>query len=182
MSDRDKHIIQLRTSLEEVRHEMTSMPEYNLEYSEILTSGEPSQIRLDSLIDMLKSVCTGFGGHYSSVAQIKDQICDSLDELQAMVGMHESLVYPFLKYADKLDHSLFDGSIYTIIQVLKDSADKVRAALTMKPWEVDESLDETYQLFADTLSLFTDKIIRYIDVHDRFVYPVAIDREETFDL
>lgn len=181
MNHRDNHIEQLKEKVEQVQKTVWSIPDFDRESTEMLSGGEPLDVELNTIIGELKEICTKFGKIHLT-GEINTHVCDSLDELYTMVGMHERLIYPFLRPDITWDHSLFDGSIYTIIQVLKDSADKIRATLAMKPWEKTNELDGTYQAFVQTLSLFTDKILKYMDVHDRYIYPIAIEREETFDL
>lgn len=133
-----------------------------------------------TMFKTITGLCKEYQRIYPKATPKLNEVCNAYIELDMMVNLHERLLYPYFNVLNsKLDkHTLFDGSIFSVISVLQNSSDKIRAVLNMKQWEQYADECPSYHSFSNLLTSLSPKILAYLDMHDRYIYPEAIRLEE----
>jgi hypothetical protein len=133
-----------------------------------------------TMFKMIIELCKEYQRIYPRTSSRLSEVCHAYTELDMMVNLHVRLLYPYFNILQNKEdrYTLFDGSIYSVIHVLQNSSDKIRSALNLKQWESVSGECNTYQSFSKLLSDLCPKVMAYLDIHDRYIYPEAIRLEE----
>ncbi len=165
-----------------LQEDVVSFPEVKVEeptYDSIIHEFEKFS-GFKPMYERIVAICQEYQRIYKINTPKMGDVCNVFKEFEMMVDLHERLLYPYFDVLrDKQEkHALFDGSIYGVIQVLQRSSDKIRSILNLKLWELEIKSCDSFQSFTELLKELSPKVLAYIDIHDRFVYPEAISLED----